>query len=336
MAEIDEPSQSYQLQSSAPEKYSIITFGCTSEASNKIAGSVYAVIREIGKLFDLERLEGVTIAADYSSALQQLDLGYPVTIPLVPTSDHGVGVAMTPMVLRNGVVKSHIVCDLAWIWHIKDIESEYWPLALQLIAHECAHVHDHKIWDLAFPDMFLKKAIALTQIPNIWVITHACWSEYAATRLSARFGKDQTEAYEETFVRTLSLARDRANDHIKRYRIHGKHQILCDEVCKEYGDLMKFASYLIGHLAGLERDLSTAVRAKIALEGHWFAPFFERLRIRLQEQWENYGRWESVSDFDQIGEIANDVLNLGGVFISRLGPGQLQIRVHFTSDTMPM
>jgi hypothetical protein len=59
-------------------------------------------------LIDLSRLDGVTIAADYGAALSDLDRGYETKGTLTATSDQATGVAMTPCVIRAGVLKSHI------------------------------------------------------------------------------------------------------------------------------------------------------------------------------------------------------------------------------------
>jgi hypothetical protein len=219
--------------------------------------------------------------------------------------------------------------------HIKTLESEHWKLVFNLIAHECAHVHDNKKFDVAFPGLLLRTRYNDLEEGNFWQIIHACWVEYAATRLSSGFGFDQTSAYEETFLVALEATHQRANDRIKAYREHGNHAKILADVCTEYGTLMKFASYLIAQLAGLGHDLSAAPRAKSALAGHWFAPFFDQLAEALEGLWENYGSWTSLSDFDSVGRIAKELVAWGGVHISRNASNQVLVKVPFSLETMP-
>jgi hypothetical protein len=324
-----------QAPSTAPDNFPMMSSGCDFEEGEQIAGVLRYIVQELGRLLDLDRLDGITFAADYSQALAKLDRGFESTIPLEPSTEHGTGIAMTPLVMRDGVVKSYIVFDLAVVRHITDVKNEHWQLAFNLIAHECAHVHDHKKFDVSFPGLLLRTHYRDVEEGNLWQIIHACWVEYAATRLSSGFGFDQTSAYEETFLVVLSAAQQRANDRIKAYRLHGDHAKILADVCTEYGTLLKFASYLIGQLAGLDRDLSAAPKAESALAGHWFAPFFIRLAQALEGVWERYGKWTSVSDFDPVGEVAKDLVAWGGVLISRTSSNQVRIDVPFSLDTMP-
>jgi hypothetical protein len=321
--------------STAPDNYSITTHGCGTEESQEIANVLFDIIIELGRYMDLERLDGITIAADYAAALSQLDRGFKAQTPLAPTEVHGTGVAMTPMVIRDGIVKSHIVFDLAILRQIVDFQGEHWQLVFQIVAHECAHVHDHKVWDVTFPNILLNQKYTDIEASFLWQIAHACWSEYAATRLSAKMGVDQTAAYEETFITALSATRERANTFIRAYRMHGNHTQILAEVCGEYGNLMKFASYLIGHLAGSENQLSAAPKAQEALSDHWFASFFERLQKCLQALWEHYGTWSSLSDFETVGLIAKELIADGGVYISRLPSNEVKVVVPSSAETIP-
>lgn len=85
--------------------------GCAdNETGAKIAAAVGEVVFEVSRILPLTRLDGVTVAGDYASALRDLDRGLLSAPPLIPTNDgSGVGVAMAPTVLRENVVKVHVV-----------------------------------------------------------------------------------------------------------------------------------------------------------------------------------------------------------------------------------
>ena len=166
-----------QAPSTTPANFPMTSSGCDFEEGEQSAGVTRYLVQELGRLLDLERLDGITFAADYAQALTKLDRGFPSTIPLEPTKEHGTGIAMTPHVLRNGVVKSHVVFDLAVLRHIKTLESEHWKLVFNLIAHECAHVHDNKIFDVSFPGLLLRTRYKDLEEGNFWQIIHIVESQ---------------------------------------------------------------------------------------------------------------------------------------------------------------
>jgi hypothetical protein len=80
------------------------------EITAMIASVVKAVISELSLLLPLCRLDGVTFARDYGSALLNLERGFPATAALTPTNDDlGVGVAMAPLVMRDGHIRVRVV-----------------------------------------------------------------------------------------------------------------------------------------------------------------------------------------------------------------------------------
>ena len=293
-------------------------------------------IQMISCCIDLERLDGVTVAMNYAEALAQLDLGYETSRQLTPTTEIGQGVAMTPIVKRDGVIKAHIVLHASFIWPLGDETHELWKEALYTLTHECAHVAVLKASDIAFPGRLPLPRYQDADKSNRGQIIDVCWDEYAVCRLRAAFGAGRTASwFEEVFVQALRETRDRANEHIRRYVVHRDHGRVLAEASGEYGNLMKFASYLLGHLDGAGLDLNAAPTAKAVLEGHWFAPFFERLAAVLRSLYENLGSWKTRDEFEPIGDIAREVIADGGVEVTRPPGGGLYVNVRLTPDTMP-
>lgn len=330
------PPEQQPLPPVTAPNFSISFQGIDAEAANRFGPILGQYVQEISRHVDIRGLDGVTVALDYPAALAQLDRGYETSHVLTPTTEFGVGVAMTPAVMRDGAIKSHIVFNAQYIFVLEDNQHEFWPETLHLLAHECAHVEVTQATDTAFPGMLLRQRYDDMISAFRWQIIDACWDEYAASRISAVFGADRTSSYEETFVVALRETRDRADDHIRQYRLHGDHGKVLADVSGQYGNLMKFASYLIGHLhgAGLERD-AAATNAVAALKGHWFAPHFDRLEDALGTLWQSFGTWQSRDEFDLIGDIAEAVVAEGGVRVTRMGGSELYVDVPFTARTMP-
>lgn len=303
--------------------------------AKQIATLIGASVRELSKQFDLCRLDGVTVAYDYAQALLDLDRGYETKFRLTPSDTHVVGIAMTPSVIRDATLKSHIVLNAAYIVPLEDIAHEHFGLAVNTIAHECAHVEITYRLDTSFPGFLLRTAHADARIGYRWQIILACWDEYAASMLSAGFGNPPTDGYEDSFLKCLGEARPAANEFIKAFRKHGQIDQLLAEVYITYGDLMKFAAYHVGNLRGLGRSPSEMPRTTKALEGHWFESYFTRLDNALKDIAKDYGTWTNKQAFEVVGDLADELLAQGGVHYKSRPDGRLYIDVPFTTETMP-
>ncbi|MGY2488236.1 hypothetical protein [Cupriavidus sp. CP313] len=320
----------------APERFAVYSRGFESDDHARSIGQfVGEYVRVFSRRFDLSHLDGVTVAYDYAQALRDLDRGYETSHHLTPSEGHAVGVAMTPSVLRDGALKSHIVLNAHFVAAILNQEHEGFRLALHIIAHECAHVEITTTFEAAFPGVLLRQQYSDVRIAFRQQVILACWDEYAATSLSAGIGEDPTDGYEDTFLRHLAEARQVANNHIKQYRIHASVDRVLAEVYGTYGNLLKFAAYHLGNLDGQGIAIADRARTVEALAGHWFAPYFVQLGEACQAIANSYGRWPDQAPFEAIGDIADNLVNLGGVLFRYPEPGQLYIDIPFTADTIP-
>jgi hypothetical protein len=225
--------------------------------------------------------------------------------------------------------------DAEYLAHLGDFEHEHFGLALHTIAHECAHVEITHRFDTAFPGFILRTSYPDARIGYRWQVILACWNEYAATMLSAGFGIEPTEGYEDTFIRSLNETRSQANQCIKAFRVHGRIDQLLGEIYVAYGDLMKCAAYHLGNLRGLGRSLSEMPRTTEALEGHWFAPYFIRLDDALKDIAKDYGTWADKGVFEVVGDLTDELLAHGGVHYKNRPDGRLYIDIPFTAETLP-
>lgn len=331
-----EPDEQPTRPTTAPASFVVSARAFGSEDRAQQLGSLIGTcVRELSRQFELSRLDGVTVAHDYAQALLDLDRGYETTFQLTASDTHVVGIAMTPSVIRDGTLKSHVVLNAAYMAALEDFKHVDFGFVLHTIAHECAHVEITHKFDTAFPGFLLRTAHADARIGYRWQIILACWDEYAATMLSAGFGTEPTEGYEDTFLKSLRDTSQQANEHIKAYRIHGSIDQILGEVYRGYGDLMKFTAYHLGNLRGLGRQLSEMPRTTEALRGHWFAPYFTRLDDALKDISKDYGTWTDKAAFEVVGDLADELLAQGGVHYKRRPDGRLGIDIPFTAETMP-
>ncbi|MDQ0568985.1 glutathione S-transferase [Variovorax paradoxus] len=314
--------------STAPDSFNICGRGFgTEEEAREVCGAVGAYVREFGRVFDLSALDGLTVAGDYAQALSEFDRGVETANKLAPTEGHVVGVAMTPCALRDGVLKSHIFINAAYALPLKNEEDPDFPLAVHLLAHECAHVDATTKFDTAFPGVSLRMTY-----PDVWKqyrgrAMMACWDEYAATHGSALFGRVPADDYEESFLGALERTRPQANEFIANYRTHRRVDQALDEVYTAYAELLKLAAYLLGDLDGADVPVPKRARTTAALDGHWFRKYFDELHTACRSLWAENGRWTSMAGFEAIADICDRVVAEGGLHPRYMADGQVFVGI---------
>jgi hypothetical protein len=307
----------------------------TEEHAREFANLIFGYTQELSRHIDLSGLDGVTVAYDYNQALLDLDRGYATSFRLTPSEEFVVGVAMTPSVLRDGALKSHILFSAESVLELENPEGEQFAVAVYTLAHECAHVEITRRFDTAFPNVLLRKAYDNPHDSMRWQVILACWDEYAATQISAPFGHDPTDWYEQCFLVFLKETRPKANNLIKAYRLHADHGRIMAEVYGAYGELLESAAYHLGNMAGRGLSPDALPATKAALDGHWFAPYFDRLAACCKSIADDYGTWIDTKSFETLGDLADQLVAEGGLRIYRREDGAVGFDVPFTPETMP-
>jgi len=322
----------------APESIDVSLRGFEDKATAERFGHVIAdAVRGISRYINLQRLDGITVAFDYDEALAQLDRGYSASKALTRTgTDKLVGVAMSPAVLRNGAVKSHMVFHAPFVLGLEEPDTENFRRAFYLVAHECGHVEDLKERDEAFPETILRRPFANNEEAILGQFSAAVWEEYAASRVSAIFGEDLTAIYEQSFTSVLGVARNQAEAAIRSYRLHGDIIRVVEQAGNSLCEPLRMAAYLIGHLDGIAADFDLAPQARDELATSTYANFVRRLADGLRDLWSRRGRWSTLAEFDVLKEIGRDALADGGVILKLLPDGQLYVDIPFTPSTMPI
>ncbi|MEL6170591.1 MAG: hypothetical protein AAFR02_01065, partial [Pseudomonadota bacterium] len=193
------------------------------EEARKLGENIFAVMRLAGKSMDLSGVDGVTVSFDYNSSLIEIDRGVEGLRPLSATDgeDGALGAGMSPAVLRDGRIKTHIAFSASAVWGLIDVEHEDFQFAAHLVYHECAHAAVQSAFDDVFPGVILKEKYDSWFGAYRGETIDACWQEYCVSRISAPFGEDPTNGYVEVFLTSLSDADGVANDCIRAYRWHG-------------------------------------------------------------------------------------------------------------------
>lgn len=299
-------------------------FGSEHHA-REVGHCVCSILRELGRWLDLSRLDAVTVAHDYRQALLDLDRGVANGGELTPSDDNEVvGIAMTTSVLREGVAKSHMVLNAAYVEQVSDSSHKFFAAAIHTIAHECAHVEINHRFDAAFPGVVGQPSPTLGAHLR-WRTILTCWDEYAATRLSAGFGEAASAGYETCFVRALAESKSQADACIVSFGKHGDVRRALEEVHEVYSNLLKLAAYQLGDMHGHGLTLTDLPRTAEALANHWFMPYYERLAHACELIMESYGTWSETSTFEVIGALLEDLMASGGLHLRDNPDGGLHV-----------
>jgi len=224
---------------------------------------------------------------------------------------------MTPTVMRDGRPYAHMVLNAGVVYCLKDrLDSSAATLAIHILAHEAAHVHDLAREDRAFPRLY---GTAITDFREsiLFSVAHNCWQEYIASILSAGFGNtpERLGHFESTFYSALYSARERGDAAIIAYRTHSDVNRLVTAIVDIYGKALVYAAYLLGHVAGLGKTIPEAAPKayRLVQDTPYFQPVFDSLDSELRKMYETYGHWSTTAVFEGVKHVAEDLLNRAGI-----------------------
>jgi hypothetical protein len=303
----DQSAKPEDLKSSIPKNFPVTFRGFNEEYAKDLNEDLAFIFHEFGKVIDISRLDGLTVATDYDAALAELDRGYKSVQRLEKSTEYAEGVAMTPSVLREDGLKSHIVINGSIVTLLKADDRDDVKLALHTIAHECSHVEVTAAYNACFPNELLQSRHGHVLDFWRWDVIFACWDEYAVCRIAGDMSHDPLASYEATFVAVLNDIDAKVLRLVKGFH-GGNANDLVGPVTGAYGDLMKFACYMLGALAGTDRSLKECQTATNALKGHWFNSYIQRLDEICGSLFDQFGKWPNKGGFEKLGSIVEEII----------------------------
>jgi hypothetical protein len=297
-----------------------------------------------GTIMDLSRLDGVTVAIDYDAALAGLDRGMEGLQPLSRSDTEEMqGVAMSPAVMRDGEVRTHLVFNAEMLVPLiaegGEVDADDRAKSIGIIAHECAHVQITMEKELAIPEARLGTRIEGYERAVMFQLAEVFWDEYAACRLSAPLATKKNATHASTVAACASGAHDRSDAAIRSYRVHGDLDRLQTEAGPALAHPMKAAAYLLGGLDAISADCadtSSTADARQALITSGYDGLVDDLHAELRRLWETRADWgTTLAVFAGLEDIARATFDAGGLVCSTSANGQCRIDVPFTASTMP-
>lgn len=318
-------------------KVSVIGFS-NNELANSFGKNLADALVEIGRIIDLTTLDGVTIGYDYDEALASIDQGFENAPPLSRTDTEALqGVAKAVDVVRGAEIKTHLIFGASALVRMvqSDPSEEDLASCVEIIAHECAHVqiNAHKVAHISEfrPGRIISdyKTAVLAQVAGI------LWDEYAACRLVSENFKYSSAHHSSGLITSLKDVRERANSGIRAYRSHGNLKRLLEDAGSELCLPIKMVAYLLGDMDGRRLSWAEFEPARLAAIEAGYEKIFDDLHVKLRSLWDNRQSWESSLEVMRpLMNIANAVLEVGGIYLEQQPDNTCYIRVPFTADTM--
>jgi hypothetical protein len=314
--------------------YLVICVDCADEeTAGRIAGAVDTVMSEMSPSIPRERLDRITFAGDYAATLRNMERGFPTSRPLVPTEeDWGIGVAMAPLVIRDGAVKVSIVMQ-GWLGHaLIGEDRRARKTAIHILAGQLARVACVEHMCQTVPE------ILLGPIENEWEAwlyghMHAAWTAYFASRISAYLDPEVAEGNRDIMLAVLEKARETILRERLAYRRHGNLDQFLELAVSSIGTVMTYAGTLLGHCDGLcQAEYDDDGCLTQILETMGLRLWIDALRRDLARLFERRGGWESVQEFLALNRHIERVLWQFGVFPWRTEEGQIRVEIPLGTD----
>lgn len=302
------------------------------ETAEKIAAVLEGIVRELGPVMDLDRLDGFTFAQDYEAALRELDRGFKTGAPLSATKEeYGVGVAMTPIIVRDGVVKSRVVGRM-WIASGLISENEdTQQLALHTIVHQLSHVACNQVLDESLPGFFLSK-IEDEYEGFLYPCIASAWTGYFAARASAVFNPPSGTAYRELALSALKRAEEGIPAARLSYRYDGDLSRLLGVVVPCLTALLNHLGLLLGHYDGIRQSPFEDQQFESALELGGLRAWIDLFQSDLALVWDRRGQWNSVDEILALNRHAERLFWQYGLFPWKTPEGRVRIEVPLSTD----
>lgn len=256
---------------------------------------------------ELESLEGITIFGDYQRGVSEFETGFENNDGLSASNEGAVGVGMTPLVLRDGVLRSHVLLprQVAEKACTQDA-SGHARKARYTVVHELAHCDDHK----KLADRFAAELMDNSARRNVLDIgCRATWSEYYVCRTVAKECPEMLADMEEVIVRTLQ-GFEVESKIAKHYAAQGDKQEAQRHAVSAGFNLFIVLARLLGHLDGLGllfKDgckIAPAYLSKMVQDAD-----VEQLCAALNKLWNERGRWKALSDIRAVWSPLATILN---------------------------
>jgi hypothetical protein len=291
------------------------------EYAEHVAATLNYIFAEMAKQMPLGRLEGITFANDYETALNDLDRGIPGVKPAQTISEAaGLGLAMAPLVVRDGVVKARIVMRGGLADALVSDDADQSMGALYVLVHQLALVAYLELFDTALPDRALRPIVDPMD-GSLFRTVNSALDSYVACRVSAAFSDQQAllAQWRDLLIVFLDRAQQTIPPARLAYRYDGDLDKLMATALESVHLILETAAKLLGHCGALDLSpFDDEASLVAALDRSGLRLWLESFRHDLERFWNRRGAWESFDEFLAFNRHVERLLWQFGMFPWRL------------------
>lgn len=285
----------------APTRYEICFEGCNDGIeTQRTRGAISDMVAGFAVIYDIERLEGITIASDYREMIQSLDhISVNATQVDTVSRKAAVGFGNTIINTELEVLKLRILVSNSVAEALISDSRDQASWGAHVLANQLASVAWIEMLDKRLPGGLM--APIESQIDG-WLYgnVHGSIEGYATSQMAATFGNGQEIAsgLRELLVEGLNAMETKVVQARQEYGRHGDMDKLLSTVLPIIQNVLTFAARLIGHCSVTNESpfdefgmLKSALeRGRLTNWFDWYQDHHERFSRRM-------GQWESLDDF---------------------------------------
>jgi hypothetical protein len=317
-----------------PLQYSTSFHGVSNEeTAQRIAATLWQIVQELRPMMPLDRLDGFTFAEEYDVALANLDRGFQAHAELKATKEeYGEGVAMSPEVLRDGVLKHHVVAKMWIAYGLISPDEDTQNLALHTIIHQLAYIACTQLLEDSLPGI-ITASLEDPYEAFLYPYADCIWRGYFAARASAPFDPTTGDAYAKLVEGSLEKARTVILPARLAYRFDGNLDRLLEAAFPPLVGVLEHVAHLLGHAEALRYPLERYGVAS-TFEKAGLRPWLELLQSDLQLIWDHSGRWKSIDEFLILNRHVERLLWQVGLFPWKTPEGLIRVEVPLITDVI--
>lgn len=311
--------------------YSVRLFDIgNDDTTREVAGVLNEIVTAAAQDLPLSRLDGFTFAEDVLSALRDLDRGPGVPKLENASEETQTGYAQIPLVIRDGVIKNHIVCSASFASNLlRENNSGASRWTVNLLVRLIASAAITEMVDKTFPGQLLKPMSDPYEsvICNGLQSAHEC---YFTTYCAAGFGdKDAVEAFQrDHLIDALERAKVTMTDARTAYRNNGELDRIIMVAFRCVSECLRAAANLHGHCDSLDRSpFDRYGKLEEALHREGLSNWFTLLQRDLEAFWLRAWQWKSPQEFLDFNRHVERLLMQFGLMVWRDEKGDARFLV---------
>ncbi len=327
-------------KSGAPANYPVSFFSCANQkTAEEVPKTVNVLVSALGRNMPLQRLDGIIFAEDYASALRDLDRGDPNLRSLAPTeSAQEIGVAMAPIIIRQGQIRSCVVCRGWLVTALNQQEDEAAFLSsLYTVANMLGRVAFNDLFDSSLPGVLLKPYPAQNNLDRfLYPYIDDISSTYFACRVSAGIYPEAETALHELLRSALERLFTEIPKARLAYRTDGDLDKFLSIMMPAISRLLNRASAVLGHIDGLDRELLENDGLSIVLQQYGLRAWLDVYQRDLNAMYDRQGLWVSVGEFVALSRHVERLMWQLGAIPWETAEGQLRIDMPIAVDHLAL